>query len=660
MSSNQTGLSKPDTAIRDYSKDGFFTQEQWQLMTDMIMRGATPPEIAFFGEVCKRVGLDPFKKQIHAVKRWDSDQKRFIWSYQTGIDGYRSIANSCGDYAGSDEPVFVPPDESAPHPRKATVTVWKLVRGQRVPFTASARWEEYVQTTKEGKPNSMWRKMPYGQLAKCFDDKTEILTHRGFKKFADVKEGDLIAAVHADHLGIDFVPARPFAQPYTGWMATLESDALDFSVTPNHDMVTNLGKMEARAMLELASSKSNLTIPLRISEPAHGSDNRDEMLLLGYILADGTRTASGKWKIAVSKPRKIAALQALELHEARNVIHCKGKVSASSTREIRSNFDKECFTYSDPLDALTQQRTLTDDFIRTIEPNDARIILDAWQQFDGHTNRKTGLRRIYATDPGRAAQIETLAVLAGYSISPRRTRTSDISDKPNFYFSISSCAEVPVKKWKNNPGHPSIKASAYAGLVWCVTVPSGLIVVRRNGFSMICGNCAEALALRKAWPDRLSGVHTDVEMEQADSEGDPPSLPASANAAPRFDTTIRPFEKPAAPPQQQPAEPAALEAETVDPWPIPDDIAAHINGRWKTVIGDIKGAELTSARKEGSPAALASVIDQVRAILAAKNVTEETFAEECGQQLEGLAFPQDLWMDPDLYPSILNLAKAIA
>lgn len=163
-----TALAKQDTSIKLHApEERYFTEEQMKLLSDHIMKGATPIELQYFGEVCKRVGLDPFKKQIHAVQRWDNDLKRYVWSYQTGIDGYRSIAASTGCFAGCDEPQFIPADESAPNPRKATITVWKLVGGMRVPFTASARWEEYVQVKKDGTPNSMWRKMPYSQLGKC-------------------------------------------------------------------------------------------------------------------------------------------------------------------------------------------------------------------------------------------------------------------------------------------------------------------------------------------------------------------------------------------------------------------------------------------------------------------------------------------------------------
>lgn len=145
--------------------EGGISDEQFQLLTDTIMQGATTEELQFFVQVCNRTNLDPFLKQIHPVKRWNRDSKRYVWSFQVGIDGFRSIAQRTGSYAGSDDAIF--DDESGKHPNKATVSVWKLVKGQRVSFTASARYSEYVQTKKDGAPNQMWYKMPFGQLAKC-------------------------------------------------------------------------------------------------------------------------------------------------------------------------------------------------------------------------------------------------------------------------------------------------------------------------------------------------------------------------------------------------------------------------------------------------------------------------------------------------------------
>ena len=66
--------------------------------------------------------------------------------------------------AGIDDPVYDPSDESTPQPRKATVTVYRVIGSQRCPFTASARWSEYAPDGKEG---FMWKKMPYFMLGKC-------------------------------------------------------------------------------------------------------------------------------------------------------------------------------------------------------------------------------------------------------------------------------------------------------------------------------------------------------------------------------------------------------------------------------------------------------------------------------------------------------------
>lgn len=117
-----------------------------------------------FFHQCKRTGLDPFSRQIHAVKRWDAQMGREVMSIQTGIDGYRLIADRTGLYAGNDDPVY--DEEGRPHPGKATVTVYKLVNGARTPFTRSARWTEFAQTKKDGSLTRFWAKMPYLMLGK--------------------------------------------------------------------------------------------------------------------------------------------------------------------------------------------------------------------------------------------------------------------------------------------------------------------------------------------------------------------------------------------------------------------------------------------------------------------------------------------------------------
>jgi phage recombination protein Bet len=131
-----------------------YTDDQVALISRTIAPGLSPDELTLFMAVCQRTGLDPFAKQIYGQKR---SGKLVI---QTGIDGYRLIADRTGCYVGNDDPVFDDED----NPRKATVTVYKMVNGQRCPFSASARWEQYFPGEQQG---FMWKKMPHLMLGKC-------------------------------------------------------------------------------------------------------------------------------------------------------------------------------------------------------------------------------------------------------------------------------------------------------------------------------------------------------------------------------------------------------------------------------------------------------------------------------------------------------------
>ena len=107
------------------------TVTQVKLIKDTIAKGATDDELKMFLYVCQRTGLDPFTKQIHLVPRWDSKLGREVRMPIVGIDGLRAVAERTGAYAGNDDPVF---DDEA-KPTKATVSVYKMVQGVRVPFT---------------------------------------------------------------------------------------------------------------------------------------------------------------------------------------------------------------------------------------------------------------------------------------------------------------------------------------------------------------------------------------------------------------------------------------------------------------------------------------------------------------------------------------------
>jgi len=150
--------------------------EKVELMRRTIARGATEDELALFVEQCRRTGLDPFARQIYAVRRkqWNSATRSYEESQviQVSIDGFRLIADRTHKYAGQVGPWWCGPDgewkevwlEDEP-PAAAKVGV--LRHDFHQPLYAIALYKSYVQTNAHGDPISRWKTDPAGMIAKC-------------------------------------------------------------------------------------------------------------------------------------------------------------------------------------------------------------------------------------------------------------------------------------------------------------------------------------------------------------------------------------------------------------------------------------------------------------------------------------------------------------
>lgn len=98
------------------ARPGTFTEGEIETLKRTIAHDLTDNELALFAAVCKRTGLDPFAKQIYAIKRTTRRKVRGNWvdedvlTIQTGIDGIRLIAERSSLYAGQDPPEWCGPD----------------------------------------------------------------------------------------------------------------------------------------------------------------------------------------------------------------------------------------------------------------------------------------------------------------------------------------------------------------------------------------------------------------------------------------------------------------------------------------------------------------------------------------------------------------------
>lgn len=170
-----------------------WTPEQQAALEQLGIAEAPRGDQLVFLHVCQRTGLDPFKRQIYMIGRYDRDLGRKRWTIQTAIDGFRVIAERGGNYLGPVDPQWCGADGqwvdvwvSTTPPVAARAGVRR--RGWDEPVWAVAIFREFAQYTSGGGLAAMWggKGMPAHMIAKC----AEALALR--KAFPDDLAGLLI------------------------------------------------------------------------------------------------------------------------------------------------------------------------------------------------------------------------------------------------------------------------------------------------------------------------------------------------------------------------------------------------------------------------------------------------------------------------------------
>ncbi len=150
-----------------------YSAEELAVIKQTVAKQATDVELSFFLSFAKAAGLNPYLKEIYFIKRNDPESGGKVATIQTGIDGFRKKAHATASFAGMDEPEWGPVKQvqaggnySIEAPEWCRFTVYRIVKGARVKFSAVARWAEYAPNLS-WKTAFMWKKRPFGQLEKC-------------------------------------------------------------------------------------------------------------------------------------------------------------------------------------------------------------------------------------------------------------------------------------------------------------------------------------------------------------------------------------------------------------------------------------------------------------------------------------------------------------
>ncbi len=186
-----------ELAIKETST---LTREQIDLIKHTVAIGATDLELKLFLYQANKRGLDPLTRQIHFIKRkqYNPDTEKYdeVGTIQTGIDGFRVVANRTGKLSGIKRGVIK--SETG-----KLIGAWAEV--YRKDWTEPAReevsFDEYCQKKKDGSPIRLWASMPETMIKKVAEaaalrmafpeDLSGIYSHEEMQQ-ADIVTGEIV------------------------------------------------------------------------------------------------------------------------------------------------------------------------------------------------------------------------------------------------------------------------------------------------------------------------------------------------------------------------------------------------------------------------------------------------------------------------------------
>jgi nucleoside-diphosphate-sugar epimerase len=350
----------------------------------------------------------------------------------------------------------------------------------------------------------------------CYDEETEILTKEGWKPFPELTEQDEVMSMDVDTGDTDWTtPCEIQSYEYEGEMVTVSNRRVDLKVTPNHRTLIGTswahGGQETfdarRKVVDADELGSEYRHPCFFTSfPAWEGNDSDEFELpgcdrevnqskviklkpkpielnpwlrfFGWWVSEGT---VGKAKQTSNiRIYQSDADELIELFEGIGFDRDKVRHHIDEKQEYIELSDHQLATH---LRRFKGQKHLPQ-WMRNLSREHLEVLFQALIDGDGTDNGRGWT--YYTSGKKLAGDVQEIALKLGYGAT---THTLDRSEEDNYQtkreyrVSISPSWCVQANQEGNAFGR-----EYYDGTVYCCTVDGGIVLVRREGNPVWCGN----------------------------------------------------------------------------------------------------------------------------------------------------------------------------
>ena len=376
----------------------------------------------------------------------------------------------------------------------------------------------------------------------CYDPETEILTPSGWVRFDELDPSSRVATLVDGRLTWE-VPKLHYRAHHKGKMIGLRAQGFDLLVTPDHELWASRSRGRAREWGPYERVKAHemygkgQLYRMRTTAQYDGGDasiaqaSIAQCEFLGFWLAEGSAgiyDIDGRthYRLNVSQnPRE-------DQYVERLLERCGYRYGVSTKSNgvgllyaLRTETREEKLRAAEFAGYGKAATKRLPGWAKAVDRERARAILHGYQNGDGtfFGAYPGAVARLRTISPRLADDLQHLAVLAGYSatISWRTDRTAP-HKLPMAVVTLhhESRHEPVIRKgdWYT--------VDDYDDMVYCVEVSSGVVLVRRGGKAVWCGQTREQLRdtsipdFLKWFPDGVYGSYLKSEMKYLLQVGD--------------------------------------------------------------------------------------------------------------------------------------------